>query len=168
MAQEMMVRLKPYDPSKGHLRKTWSVFGWKQGFAEGDWHRIPAPNAEYLRLTAKANNGRGAPCAFDICTVDEAKEVIRREKMERLGRTIDHGRPQEIHAPPDAGHTLADDFNAGEPEHDLELAPDPTALLKDPPAKPKARKPAARRSTTTKKQPKAKAKAKPRGKRAKK
>ncbi len=152
MSEVMLVRLKPYDRSKGHLRQFYRVHHWAKTYKAGDWHRESASVADWLRRNCKASQKRGAPPAFDVYTEEGAREVQNREKMERLGRTIDTSKPL-VEAPPDLDSgesSLAHDFNVGEPEHELELAPDPTASLLD---KKPQKKPGPKRKPAAKKKP---------------
>lgn len=132
-----LVRLKPYDPSKGNVKKQHVVFGWdRMHFKAGDWHRLPKAHADYLVENTPQHDGSDAQPAFEAYPESEARRVVTREKMERLGRTVDHTRPAEPEIPnaPEVGG-LAYDFNAGDPEHDLELPMDPIELVAEEPKK---------------------------------
>ena len=121
MSEHMLVRLKPYDPTKGNLKKTHVVHPWKNKlFLAGDWHNLPKDRAEWLIASTFQHSGRDAPRAFEGYSEGDARAVQYREKMERLGRTIDSSKPSEppVPPPPPEMSTLAHDFNRGEPEHE--------------------------------------------------
>jgi hypothetical protein len=149
--EKYCVRLKPYDKSKGQKRRDYAIVlaGETAKFIAGDWHRDIHPKlAVYLRDNVKGHWGRDAPPAFDVCTEAEAAAVIGVEKMEKLGRTIEHSAPVEPELPEFAGGTLAHDLNAGDPVHDLELSADPvTELVAEKKPKKKTRKRRASKTT---------------------
>lgn len=137
-----VVRLKPYNKSKGHLMKRHKICKWRDvpPFEHGEWHDVNDAAGEYL-ATVRSHGGSNAPLAFDV--VDsraEARRVIGAEKLEAMGRTTRHGKPDAPTVPDSSGHALADDLNL-DPTHDLELAESPVAALITPrkkaPAKPK-------------------------------
>lgn len=137
-----LVRLKPFDPSKGHLKKRHSVAAWrpKVVFEPGIWHTVNEDAAAYLAVV-RSHGGRDAPLAFDIVTDRaEARRIIGKEKLVAMGRTVDHGKPAAPTVPELLGHSVADDLNF-EPTHDLELAESPVEALTTPPKKPTPRKP---------------------------
>ena len=136
------VRLKPYDPSKGHLKKRFRVAAWrpKVVFEPGIWHTVNEAAAAYL-ATKRSHGGRDAPLAFDVVADQAAaRRIIGEEKLAAMGRTVEHGKPEAPTVPKLLGHSVADDLNF-EPTHDLELAESPVEALttprKKPPAKPK-------------------------------
>jgi len=79
--EQMLVRLKPYDPAKGHVKRRYSQPGWR--FDEGrGWYKVPADVAEQLREVRQVENRPYSPPAFDVCTKEEALELERREKID--------------------------------------------------------------------------------------
>ena len=146
------VRLKPFDKSKGHLKKRHKICKWKDvpPFEHGDWHDVSDEAGEYL-ATIRSHGGRDAPLAFDV--VDSraaARRVIGAEKLAAMGRTTQHGKRDSPTVPDSSGHSVADDLNL-DPTHDIELSDSPVDALTTP-KKPAPKKPAAK--------PKAKAKKK--------
>lgn len=132
-----LVRLKPYDKSKGQLMKRYSVAAWrpKVVFEPGIWHDVNEDAAAYL-ATKRSHGGRDAPLAFDIVADRAAaRRLIGEEKLAAMGRTVDHGKPAAAAVPDLIGHSVADDLNF-DPTHDLELAESPVDALTKPRKKP--------------------------------
>ena len=77
----MLVRLKPYDPRRGHLLRRFTYRGIKFQEERG-WYRVSKDVAEYLRGVRQVVTDEHSPLAFDVCTEAEAKELDAREKEE--------------------------------------------------------------------------------------
>ena len=77
----MLVRLKPYDPRRGHVLRRYTYAGVKIHEERG-WHRVTKDVAEYLRGVRQVANDSYSPLAFDVCTDEEAKELDAREEVE--------------------------------------------------------------------------------------
>lgn len=87
MSDTMLVRLKPHNPRRGFVMKTYvdglsgAVFKEERG-----WYEVPTALAEKLReITSRPENPE-SPLAFDVCTRDEAVALerrIRRAAQER-------------------------------------------------------------------------------------
>jgi hypothetical protein len=75
----VLVRLKPYNKRKGHLRKTYSVNG--ATFHAGNWYRVSRDMAEYLEGIRARDEDEIAPLSFDVCSEKEAKDLVEREKL---------------------------------------------------------------------------------------
>ena len=85
------VRLKPYDPNGGNLLRDFSVSGWDMKFKAGVWYDIDnEAAAEYLRTQVyrKVQDPFSGP-AFDVCTPEQAADLIRREESARQGKMVD-------------------------------------------------------------------------------
>lgn len=83
----MLVRLKPFNPRRGYVLKTYvdgptgSVFREERG-----WYEVEADFAERLREIRSRPDREESPAAFDVCTRAQALELerkIRREQQER-------------------------------------------------------------------------------------
>ena len=72
MTDTLLVRLKPYDPRRGHVLRRYTYAGIKFQEERG-WYRVERPVAEYLRAVREVPSDRYAPLAFDVCTEAEAK-----------------------------------------------------------------------------------------------
>lgn len=81
----MHVRLKPYNPKRGHLLRRYTVFGIRFECEKG-WYEVDDDIAIYLKTVHQDNNDPDSKDAFDVCTLDEAKELDRKERRERLRR----------------------------------------------------------------------------------
>jgi len=77
----MLVRLKPYDPRRGHVLRRFTYAGVKIHEERG-WHRVSKQVADYLRGVRQVNGDEYSPLAFDVCTDEEAKAVDAREEVE--------------------------------------------------------------------------------------
>ena len=88
-----MVRLKPYNPKRGYKLRRYHVYGQRFDEDRG-WYRIREtiqiidPNtkdiktinlADYLREVRQNQHDEDARFAFDVCTVEEAAAIDRRE-----------------------------------------------------------------------------------------
>lgn len=71
MTDTLLVRLKPYDPRRGHVLRRYTYAGIKFQEERG-WYRVERPVAEYLRAVREVPSDRYAPLAFDVCTEAEA------------------------------------------------------------------------------------------------
>ena len=74
MTDTLLVRLKPYDPRRGHVLRRYTYAGIKFQEERG-WYRVERPVAEYLRAVREVPSDRYAPLAFDVCTEAEAKAL---------------------------------------------------------------------------------------------
>jgi hypothetical protein len=66
MTDTLLVRLKPYDPRRGHVLRRYTYAGIKFQEERG-WYRVERPVAEYLRAVREVPTDRYAPPAFDVC-----------------------------------------------------------------------------------------------------
>jgi len=77
----MLVRLKPYDPRRGHVLRRYTYSGVKIHEERG-WHRVSKSVADYLKTVRQVAGDDYSPLAFDVCTDDEAKALDAREEVE--------------------------------------------------------------------------------------
>jgi len=77
--ETMLVRLKPFDPRRGHVLRRYTYRGIKLHEERG-WYRLEKPVAEYLRTVRQQPADPHSPLAFDICSEEEAKAVDNRDK----------------------------------------------------------------------------------------
>jgi hypothetical protein len=70
----LLVRLKPYDPRRGHVLRRYTYAGIKFQEDRG-WYRVEKAVAEYLRNVREVPSDRYSPLAFDVCTEAEAKAL---------------------------------------------------------------------------------------------
>jgi hypothetical protein len=70
----LLVRLKPYDPRRGHVLRRYTYAGIKFQEERG-WYRVEKVVAEYLRNVREVPSDRYSPLAFDVCTEAEAKAL---------------------------------------------------------------------------------------------
>jgi len=75
----LLVRLKPYDPRRGHRLRRFTYRGIKFQEERG-WYRVDKTVADYLRQVRQVASDEHAPLAFDVCTADEAKSLDAKEK----------------------------------------------------------------------------------------
>jgi hypothetical protein len=72
--ETMLVRLKSYDPRRGHVLRRYTYAGIKFQEERG-WYRVERSIAEYLRAVREVPTDRYSPLAFDVCTEAEAKAL---------------------------------------------------------------------------------------------
>jgi hypothetical protein len=135
MAEMYFVRLKPFNPAKGHLTRRHWCHGLTFHESRG-WYRVTKEVADRLRAETQNPTNPNAPMLFDVCAESEAKEMERREKLqERQRRTVEEALPIVDAA-----------TGAMEPGFDLTTTDLPAADLPPPPDLPTA-KPAPRPAT---------------------
>ena len=79
--ETMLVRLKPFDPRRGHVLRRFTYRGIKIHQERG-WYRVDKDTAEYLRTVRQVHSDEHSPLAFDVCTEAEAKAMDAKEKEE--------------------------------------------------------------------------------------
>jgi len=77
--ETLLVRLKPYDPRRGHRLRRFTYRGIKFQEERG-WYRVDKTVADYLRQVRQVASDEHAPLAFDVCNADEAKALDAKEK----------------------------------------------------------------------------------------
>lgn len=77
----LLVRLKPYEPRRGHVLRRYVVNGVKFHEERG-WYRVGKELADYLRTVRQVEHDPYAQPAFDVCTEEEAKATDVREQVE--------------------------------------------------------------------------------------
>lgn len=74
-----LVRLKPYDPKKGHVLQRYTAFSIRFEEHRG-WYKIADEIAAYLATVHQTPGDEDSPLAFDVCTEDEAQRIESTEK----------------------------------------------------------------------------------------
>lgn len=82
-----LVRLKPYDPKRGHVLRRFTAFGVRFDEARG-WYRVSDEVAAYVATVHEQPGFDYTPLAFDVCTEEEALALEIREKREQDERAI--------------------------------------------------------------------------------
>jgi len=82
-----LVRLKPYDPKRGHVLRRYTAFGVRFDESRG-WYRVSDEVAAYLASVHEQPGLDYTPLAFDVCTEEEALAVEAREKKEQEERAV--------------------------------------------------------------------------------
>lgn len=77
--ETLLVRLKPYDPRRGHVLRRYTYRGIKFHEERG-WYRVDKAVADYLREVRQVPSDEYSPVAFDVCTDDEAKALDAKDK----------------------------------------------------------------------------------------
>lgn len=85
-----LVRLKPYDPKKGHVIRRYTAFSIRFEEARG-WYRVTDEVANYLATVHQVPGDEDAPLAFDVCTEEEAKriEAVEKKRAEERARAAE-------------------------------------------------------------------------------
>ncbi len=76
--ETLLVRLKPYDPRRGHVLRRYTYAGIKFQ-EERAWYRVEKAVAEHLRSVRQVPSDEYAPLAFDVCTEVEARALEAKE-----------------------------------------------------------------------------------------
>ncbi len=79
--QTLLVRLKPYDPHRGHVTKRYAYRGAKFQ-ADRGWYRVEEDVADYLRHVRQRIGDEHSPKAFDVMTPADADRLERAEVEE--------------------------------------------------------------------------------------
>lgn len=82
-----LVRLKPYDPKRGHVLRRYTAFGVRFDETRG-WYRVSDEVAQYVGKVRQQPGLDYTPLAFDVCTEEEALALETREKREQEERAI--------------------------------------------------------------------------------
>ncbi len=85
-----LVRIKPYDPKRGHVVRRYTVFSIRLDESRG-WYRVADEVAEYLSKVHQAPHDEDSPLVFDVCTEAEAKalEEAERKKAEERAKAAE-------------------------------------------------------------------------------
>ena len=73
-----LVRLKTYDPRRGHVLRRYTYRGIKLQEERG-WYRVSSAVADYLKEVRQQPTDEHSPPAFDVCTDAEAKALEAKE-----------------------------------------------------------------------------------------
>jgi len=85
----MFVRLKPYNPRRGHVRRRQMVEGVRFD-GEHNWYRIDDHAfAERLRVMTQDENDPESAALFDVCTEAEARAIQERERERKGSASVD-------------------------------------------------------------------------------
>ncbi len=80
------VRLKPFDPRKRHLLRTYMHGPTRQSFDEArGWYSVDQSLATYLAAVRQVESDPDSPLAFDVCTFEEAQAIDARERKVAAG-----------------------------------------------------------------------------------
>jgi hypothetical protein len=79
--ETLLVRLKAFDPRRGHVLRRFTYSGIKFQPERG-WYRVEKQVAEYLRGVHQQPSDAYTPLAFDVCTDAEAKALDAAEAEE--------------------------------------------------------------------------------------
>lgn len=85
-----LVRLKPYDPKKGHVIQRYTAFSIRFEERRG-WYKVADEVAAYLATVHQVPGDEDSPLAFDVCSEEEAQriEVTEKKKAEERARAAE-------------------------------------------------------------------------------
>ena len=85
-----LVRIKPYDPKRGHVVRRYTVFSIRFDETRG-WYRVADDVADYLGKVHQAPHDEDSPLVFDVCTEAEAHalEDVERKKAEERAKAAE-------------------------------------------------------------------------------
>lgn len=79
--ETLLVRLKAFDPRRGHVLRRYTYAGLKFHEERG-WYRVAREVGEYLRTVRQIADAEYSPPAFDVHTEEEARAIDAREENE--------------------------------------------------------------------------------------
>ncbi len=85
--ETLLVRLKRYDPRRGHVLRRFSYAGVTVHEERG-WYRVAKEIGEYLRTARQVPGDNYSPLAFDVCTDEEAKAIDAKDEAETKVRRL--------------------------------------------------------------------------------
>lgn len=98
-----LVRLKPFDPKKGHVIQRYTAFSIRFEERRG-WYKVSDEVATYLAAVHQRPSDDESPLAFDVCTEEEAQrvETAEKKKAEERARAAEPNvaNPYDISAKP--------------------------------------------------------------------
>jgi len=98
-----LVRLKPFDPKKGHVIQRYTAFSIRFEERRG-WYKVSDEVATYLATVRQTPGDEDSPLAFDVCTDEEAQrmEAAEKKKAEERARAAEPNvaNPYDISAKP--------------------------------------------------------------------
>ncbi len=85
-----LIRIKPYDPKRGHVVRRYTVFSIRFDETRG-WYRVADDVADYLAKVHQAPHDEDSPLVFDVCTEAEAHalEETERKKAEERAKAAE-------------------------------------------------------------------------------
>jgi hypothetical protein len=85
-----LVRLKPFDPKKGHVIERYTAFSIRFEERRG-WYKVTDEVAAYLGTVHQVPGDEDSQLAFDVCTEDEATaiEAAEKKKAEERARATE-------------------------------------------------------------------------------
>jgi hypothetical protein len=90
MATHLYIRLKPYNPKRGHVLRRYTYRGVR--FYEGRWYNVPEALARELADVHQRHGNEDSPLAFDVATQTQAREIedAERKKLEEERRKLEN------------------------------------------------------------------------------
>lgn len=132
----MKVRLKPYNPRIGCVRKSVSPPWGGTIFKHGVWYNVTDEAAlAWLRTERQYPGNPRSQLAFDVVDETSARALIRAEEAEAQGKVqpVQPVRPEARPPTPKRVSVGIDhDLNLPSPTHELTATPDPSSVA--PPA----------------------------------
>ena len=83
--ENVLVRLKPYDPRRGFVLRRFTYQGIKFHEERG-WYRVTKVVAEYLAKVQQRDTDPHSPLAFDVASEEEARALDARDEHEAKTR----------------------------------------------------------------------------------
>lgn len=85
-----LVRLKPYDPKRGHVIRRYTAFSIRFEEARG-WYKVADEVAAYLGTVHQVPGDEDSALAFDVCSEEEAQrlETAEKKKAEERARAAE-------------------------------------------------------------------------------
>lgn len=136
MPNTMHARLKPYNPTAGHVRKTAKISG--QRFVAGEWRDFDLDKRgvqdflAYLRTEKQDVASQNGIDAFDVCTPAEAREIRNRERYGHLDKPLVAEKKIQPPVAIEADRGMSE-LNKAEPTHRLDLPVEEVAPPPPPP-----------------------------------
>lgn len=93
----MHVRLKPYDRKRGHVLRTYCIYGVRFLEKRG-WYEVPKSLAKKLETIPQRPTDENSPRAFDVKTKEEAEIVDVKAQETPVRREAKDANPVRVQA----------------------------------------------------------------------
>jgi hypothetical protein len=110
--ETQLVRLKPYDPRRGHVLRRFTYAGIKIEGSRG-WHRVDKDVAAYLETVHQVETDPHSPPAFDVATEDVARRIDAEEAAQARPARATDNIPLSVSRAANAGAVTTADLPEG-------------------------------------------------------
>jgi len=110
--ETLLVRLKAFDPRRGHVLRRYTYRGVKFDGAHG-WYRVEKGVADYLRAVRQVDTDPHSPLAFEVATEADARRLDEEEAAQTRPTRATDEIPLAVPRSPAAGAVTTADLPDG-------------------------------------------------------